>query len=141
MNDIQITQYSAADFEAVNNLWVMVGMGGAERGDTQQVIERTLNMGGILYLMRKNNQIIGTSWITSDARRLYLHHMCIHPDFQGQGLGRKLLNRCMEWAENTGLQIKLEVNPTNQNAVHLYQSVGFKLLGDYQVFIVRSYNN
>ena len=109
-NQISFRNYTPADFDEVMNLWKLTGMGGAERGDNNDVIMRTINAGGNLTLMIKNNKIIGTFWLTHDNRRTFLHHFGIHPDFQGQGLSKSLMDKCIEEIKKIGYQVKLEVH-------------------------------
>ncbi|ALO17006.1 Acetyltransferase YpeA [Salinivirga cyanobacteriivorans] len=135
----EILSYLPGDFNEISKFWNKLGLGGAERGDDEQVIERTINHGGAFFVMRVGNRLIGTAWITSDHRRLYLHHMGIHPEYQNQQLGYKLLEHCIQWSEKQGLQLKLEVHQSNKGAVHLYKKAGFKRLGDYDVYIIRDY--
>ena len=135
--------YRTEDFEAVNYIWQQTGMGGAIRGDDQDVILRTIEMGGRLILLENTakNEIIGTSWVTQDGRRIYLHHFGILPDYQGKGFAKILLDASLKFAKGTGLQIKLEVHEDNEIARNLYVKGGFKYLGDYNVYIIRKYDN
>jgi RimJ/RimL family protein N-acetyltransferase len=57
--------------------------------------------------------------------------MYVHDDFEGQGIGRALLNECMREARGmVGLErVLLTVTSTNLSARHLYASAGFELLG------------
>ncbi|HOZ29642.1 MAG TPA: GNAT family N-acetyltransferase, partial [Bacteroidales bacterium] len=128
-----------ADYDAVLNVWKQTDMGGAHRGDDLQVIHNTLKVGGELFVLIDNesNRLIGTSWITNDSRRLYLHHFGILPEYQGKGLSNLLMDESMNYARDLKLQIKLEVHKNNEIARELYQKYGFKYLGDYEVFIVR----
>ncbi len=109
------------------------------RGDTAEVIERTLAAGGRLLVLEEapGGSLLGTSWLTSDARRLYLHHFAIRPANQGRGLAHSLLEASLRVAQETGLQIKLEVHRENRRAIELYRKAGFAPLGDYDVYIVR----
>ena len=83
---------------------------------------------------------MGTSWITNDGRRLYLHHFGIKPEFQGQNLSKQLLKVSLNFAKKSRLQIKLEVHKKNKIALNLYKNSGFNYLGDYEVFIIRDYS-
>lgn len=85
--------------------------------------------------------IIGTAWITSDHRRLHLHHMGVDSRHQNQGLGTQLLHRCLEWSREKGLQLKIEVHVDNPKAIHIYEKAGFERLGDYDVYIVRNHKD
>jgi len=122
-------------------LWKETGLGDEKRGDDEQIILNTLKYGGkfILMLEQDTKQLIGTSWITNDQRRLYLHHFGIGKIFQGKGLSKPLLEESLKFAGKTGLQIKLEVHKDNSVARQLYEKYNFKYLGDYFVYIIRKY--
>jgi [ribosomal protein S18]-alanine N-acetyltransferase len=136
-----VRSFKDSDYDAVLELWKQTDMGGAHRGDNLQVINDTLKNGGALYVLICNDTdtLIGTSWITNDSRRLYLHHFGVLPSYQGRGLSKLLMEESMKYARDTKLQIKLEVHKQNAVARHLYEKFGFKFLGDYDVFIVREY--
>jgi ribosomal protein S18 acetylase RimI-like enzyme len=141
--DYTIRDYKAADFEEVNNLWVATEMGGIERGDDNEVIQRTIKSGGKLIILEHNptKELIGTSWLTHDNRRVYLHHFGIRPDYQGKGLSKILFNESLDFAKSLKMQIKLEVHKNNLKATELYKKGGFQYLGDYRVFIIRDLEN
>jgi ribosomal-protein-alanine N-acetyltransferase len=141
MHSFFIDQYQADDYPQIAMLWNELGLGGAQRGDDADVISRTLKNNGAFFVVRMKQRIIGTAWITNDQRRLYLHHMGVAKEFQNQGVGMELLKECVSWSKSLGLQLKLEVNPSNESAVHLYKKIGFKHLGDYDVYIIRDYND
>ena len=133
-----IRDYTPKDFDAVNNVWQLTEMGGAHRGDNAQTIARTIACGGAIFcLCTSKNEVIGTAWITNDARRLYLHHFGILPQFQGNKLSHILMEAVMKFARETAMQIKLEVHVSNLAANALYEKYKFKYLGDYKVLIVR----
>jgi ribosomal protein S18 acetylase RimI-like enzyme len=138
--DFFVRKFVNEDYEQVLHVWQETAMGGAQRGDDLKVIENTLNQGGDLFVLveKESDKVIGSSWITNDSRRLYLHHFGILPEFQGKGLSHLLMKVSMDLARELKLQIKLEVHKNNQIASKLYESYGFQYLGDYQVFIVRN---
>ena len=57
--------------------------------------------------------------------------MMVHPDFQGQGVGRALLEAAIDLAENWLhlTRIELEVFPDNVAALGLYERCGFEVEG------------
>jgi len=58
--------------------------------------------------------------------------MWIRPDSRGLGLGRRLLDCCLEEARALGCRIlKLDSERRLEAAVHLYRSYGFKEIPDY----------
>ncbi len=140
---LRTRDYRPDDFEAVEALWNATGMGGAVRGDDHPVIQKTIRQGGKLVILENENtgEIIGTSWLSQDGRRIYLHHFGIKPEYQGRGYSKLLLKSSLDFAKQTGLQIKLEVHEDNKVARDLYIKAGFKYLGDYDVYIIRNYDN
>jgi ribosomal protein S18 acetylase RimI-like enzyme len=134
-----IRDYNESDYLLMVSLWESLGLGGTHRGDDAKIIDRTLKMGGSLLLMveSESDKIIGTSWLTIDGRRTYLHHFGIHHDYQGKGLSKELLKASLERAKSFGMQIKLEVHRDNARALNLYKNAGFTYLGDYLVYMIR----
>ena len=140
-NRFLIRAYEPADYKGVIHVWEVTGIGGAARADNDVVIKESLDMGGEFLVMidTTTNNLVGTSWMTFDGRRLYLHHFGINPDFQNQGLGQKLASATMNLAKQKNRQIKLEVHRNNKTAIALYKKQGFKYLGDYDVYIIRDF--
>jgi ribosomal protein S18 acetylase RimI-like enzyme len=137
-----IRDYNEEDYNAVAQLWMLTDQGNPDRGDTNEVIHRTLQHGGkflILELKSKNeiDKIIGTLWMTNDGRRVFMHHLGILPEYQGKGYSKLLLGEALHYIKKTGLQVKLEVHSSNIRAVKLYGKFGFKLLVGYGVYIIR----
>ena len=118
-------------------------MGNPARGDSSDTIKRTLQMGGKLLVMKSKStgKICGTSWMTYDGRRILLHHFGILPEFQGKGLSKILLGESLKFVKSKDTQVKLEVHSDNSKAIELYRKFGFKLLGDFNVYIIRDVSN
>jgi ribosomal protein S18 acetylase RimI-like enzyme len=134
-----LRSYIEGDFSQVALLWEKTGMGNRQRGDDARTIERSIKLGGSLIILEEKNsgKICGTSWMTFDGRRIHLHHFCIHPDYQGNGLSKILLIGSLEFVKSKGCQVKLEVHESNTRAINLYKKFGFEYLGDYDVYIIR----
>ena len=138
--NISISDYTKSDYQGLIKLWEDIHLGGASRGDTHEIIEDSIKIGGRLFVVKEmSGRIIGSSWITTDKRRNYLHHFGIREEYRGNGLAQELLERSLEFSRRNGLQIKLEVHRNNIKAVRLYENYKFKYLGDYLVYIIRNY--
>jgi [ribosomal protein S18]-alanine N-acetyltransferase len=132
-----IDAFNAEIFRQVVDIWQRSGVGNPARGDSFEVVQRTIKHGGKIFTLQENNTIIGTVWLTHDFRRLYIHHMAMHPNWQGKGLSHLLLEAALEYAHELGYQAKLEVERQNLPAKHLYEKYGFQNLGDFLVLIKR----
>lgn len=139
MKKVNIRDYKPDDYENIQEIWKETGVGGSHRGDNKKIIEDSIQIGGKLLVLENNvdNKLIGTSWITFDGRRLHLHHIAVLPQYQQMGYGSMLTRKSLEYAKEKGYQIKLEVHQSNTNAIEIYKKIGFKRLGDYDIYIVR----
>lgn len=139
MKDIVARDYKPTDYQGVQNVWIKSGVGGAHRGDDQAIIEDSLRLGGKLIVLEDKSieSIIGTSWMTFDGRRIHLHHIGVLPEYQNKGYGKLLTRKSLEFAKEKGYQIKLEVKDNNVKAIEIYKKLGFRRLGDYDIYIVR----
>ncbi len=135
-----IRDYMPGDFASLKRLWEATHMGQPERGDSAEVIERCNALGGKLLVLTdgESEEIIGSSWMTWDGRRIYLHHFAILPSHQNRGLGRELAEKSLRWIREKGQQVKLEVHKQNHIAKRLYEKLGFFSFPDYDIYMIRN---
>ena len=74
--------------------------------------------------------VSGYCIVSIAAGEAHLLNLCIHPSCQRLGYGRRLLVEGLAQARGTGVEtVFLEVRPSNDTAISLYHSLGFKLIG------------
>jgi|GEM_PF-84592 len=136
-----IRDFLPDDFTQLKLLWEDTGLSYPERGDDLETIEETLRMGGRLLVMvdKRDGSIIGSSWMTCDGRRMFLHHFGIRTDWQNKGLGTKLAEACMAYLKTKHKQVKLEVHKDNTTAIRLYKKFGFFEFENYRTFMIRAF--
>jgi ribosomal protein S18 acetylase RimI-like enzyme len=79
-----------------------------------------------------------STWKAAPA--LNLHDLAVHPDFRGQGIGRRLLQAVAAHARATGCcRVTLEVRIDNSPARQLYLSEGFRAGDHPQEFWVKHF--
>lgn len=77
------------------------------------------------YVAVVDGRLVGFAHVGIDRGRAHLG-MAILDGFRGQGIGRRLLDGCVEWAREHGAhKVDLEVWPHNEAAIALYQRAGF----------------
>ena len=60
----------------------------------------------------------------------YIDHLAVNENYRGQGIGRALMERAIEWAKARGFSgITLETQDNNVPACRFYASCGFELRG------------
>jgi RimJ/RimL family protein N-acetyltransferase len=84
-----------------------------------------------ILLAELDGQIVGLLDFTTKKRKKISHTgefgMSVHPDFQGKGIGNKLIETFLNWAtEKSGIEkIILSVFASNEKAINLYKKFGF----------------
>jgi ribosomal-protein-alanine N-acetyltransferase len=75
-------------------------------------------------------QLIGMAALWAILEEAHIILMAVHPQYQGQGLGRLLLWGLLQGAQQGHLShATLEVRASNQRAIALYQTFGFTTVG------------
>ena len=75
-------------------------------------------------------RVIGFASFWAILKEAHITLLAIHPDFQGQGLGKLLLNHLLSEIDKRHLSAAtLEVSEKNFKALNLYQKFGFKEAG------------
>lgn len=87
------------------------------------VIEENENIIGELTVNYKNHEL---ETETIPNRRVYLEAFRVDKKYQGQGLGQKLINYCIDYLANIGYtEFTIGVEDDNKVAKHIYFKLGF----------------
>jgi ribosomal protein S18 acetylase RimI-like enzyme len=85
---------------------------------------------GVITLNEDQPSEYGSISWNDEGRPLVVHRLCIDPEFQGQGLAKRLMEFAEDYArENNFTSIRLDAFPDNSRAVALYDSLNYQLLG------------
>lgn len=83
------------------------------------------NKNQTIYLILKDEIVVGdTSYEKKPDGSVYLSGLVIEPEFQGQGIGHKVMDIIMEELKDIKT-ITLVTHPENSVAIRLYLSFGF----------------
>jgi ribosomal-protein-alanine N-acetyltransferase len=81
-------------------------------------------------VLEVGKNLTGYGIMSIAADEAHLLNLCVHPNAQRMGYGRRLLNALLLKAEDADVEkIFLEVRPSNLVALRLYRSVGFEQIG------------
>ena len=71
-----------------------------------------------------NNKLIGlVNCITDKCMTAYFHYLLVNPNYQGKGIGKRLLNKILNKYENHETKVLVSY----EESVPFYQKNGFKL--------------
>lgn len=91
---------------------------------TQQQFQESLHSYHCTVL-EQYGKVVGFCILQSVLDEANLLLIAIHPEYQGQGLGYKLLESSIKMLANNPIQIFLEVRESNSHAIALYEKMGF----------------
>jgi ribosomal-protein-alanine N-acetyltransferase len=96
----------------------------------EEVIEECLRVGYNCWVVDLGGEIAAHGIMSIGAEECHVLNLCVHPDWQRMGLGRRLLRRLMALAQDKGADTAfLEVRISNVQARGLYVSEGFCEIG------------
>jgi putative acetyltransferase len=119
-----------ASFERLNEEWIVryFALEDADREVLGDPVKHILEPGGQIWFASADGQTVGCCALIREEPGIYLvAKMGVSESYQGQGIGRKLLEAVIAGAKEMGAsRLYLESNTKLGSAVHLYESVGFR---------------
>jgi N-acetylglutamate synthase len=125
---ITIRPLAIADYDAVVALWrqaegVEVAEGD-DRGDVAGYLQRNP---GLSRVAQRDGQIVGALLCGHDGRRGIIYHLAVARECRGRGVGRQLVNECVEGLRACGIRRAiLLVAKDNTGGREFWLSTGFE---------------
>lgn len=69
------------------------------------------------------------------GRSIFIEEIFVDAQYRGQGIGHKFLDYCVSLVDGDTRRIRLEATRSNEKAIALYRSYGFKEL-DYMQMVI-----
>lgn len=92
--------------------------------------ELTENRVARSVVVRIGRQLTGYLCLWEIGHEIHITNLAVHPSFRRRGIARALLGSILEEARRSGVELVfLEVRPTNVEALNLYESLGFRVIG------------
>ena len=108
-----------------------------QRISSDKTYEELIEQSDCKVCISDNSEIIGMAFLVPNGNPTdiyekewsYIRFVSVHPDFGGQGIGRKLTTLCIDKArENGEATVALHTSEIMSNAMHIYESLGFTIL-------------
>ena len=89
----------------------------------------------MIFVVSLDNKIVGMATIDilndifKNIKYGYVNNVCIDPDYQGQGLSKKLMNKISEYGISNNLEYIMLTSNKKRIAAHgLYKSMGYEVV-------------
>ena len=103
--NIDTREFSISDYDAAVELWQRVeGLEIAEGDDKESVAQFLARNLGLSRLATDGSRMVGVALCGHDGRRGHIYHLAVDPAYQGCGLGKRLLDECLEGLRRAGLK-------------------------------------
>ncbi|TQI66202.1 GNAT family N-acetyltransferase [Clostridium sp. KNHs216] len=102
-----------------------------------------------LHKALRNSSTVITAWnedrLVGLARALddselvaYVHYVLVHPEFQGHGIAKELLNRVKDKYKNF---LYIELMPEEKKNVSFYKKLGFQVMPEGTAMLLANYSH
>lgn len=123
---MEIREFALSDYEDVIDLWQRAGLS-LSRSDSIEGIKRKLERDSELFLVvEEDKQIIGAVMGCFDGRRGWVNHLAIDPDFQGNQIGKNIMDELERRFREVGCEkVNLLISMDNTKVQGFYERLGF----------------
>ena len=123
----------ATAFRTLNEEWITryFTLEVKDRETLNDPVHSILLKGGYIFMAYAGAEAVGCVALIPMRDGVYeISKMAVSPNLRGRGIGRRLLQHAIEQARNIGARsLFLGSNTRLKDAVHLYESVGFRHVG------------
>jgi ribosomal-protein-alanine N-acetyltransferase len=97
---------------------------------TLGIFRDCLRAGYGCWVLAHAAEVVGYAVLSVAAAEAHVLNVCVAPEEQGKGHGRRLMKRLVDLARwHRAERIFLEVRPSNRTAMALYDDLGFNEIG------------
>jgi len=97
---------------------------------TPNIFRDCLRVGYYCCVIENAGDLVGHAVMSYAVGECHILNVCIHPEYQRQGLGRRVIERLLEVGQQNAVRIAfLEVRLSNTGAYRLYEDLGFTEVG------------
>lgn len=129
---VELAVMGPGDFDEVEFLWRASPGVGLYPGDDRESIARFLERNpGLSFVARDGDRTVGAVLCGHDGRRGYITHLAVAPSHRREGIGERLVERCLAALRREGIEkAHLFVFEHNMGARAFWRRLGWHERGD-----------
>lgn len=122
-----IRLFAEKDRAKVKALWAECNLIVPHNDPDEDIDRSQLYANADLFVLELENEIVGSVFVSHDARRGLVYYLGILPSNQGKGYGKSLMQQAEEWIKQQGMnKIHLFVRSTNLKTLEFYAALDYK---------------
>lgn len=126
MINLTISEDKNISLDQILNLYTANKWSSAEKPD---LLEKALKNSHSLVSVWNDDILVGLgNAITDGYLVVYFPHLLVHPDYQGMGIGKMIMEKMQEIYGSFHMQMLI----SDHNTIDFYQKIGFSRAGNTQ---------
>jgi ribosomal protein S18 acetylase RimI-like enzyme len=112
---------------AVVDLWRECNLIVPQNDPVVNICKKADYQPGLFLVALLDGHVVGSVMTGYEGHRGWLNYLAVLPEYQGQGYGRKLVEKAIAELKKLGcLKVNLEVRKSNSSVIDFYMHLGFK---------------
>jgi ribosomal protein S18 acetylase RimI-like enzyme len=123
---MQIRSYSESDETAVIELWRQCELTRPWNDPRKDIQRKLTTQPELFFIGEQDGNIIATAMAGYDGHRGWVNYLAVDPAYQGEGIGRRLMQHVEESLAAIGCpKLNLQIRASNQSALAFYERIGY----------------
>jgi ribosomal protein S18 acetylase RimI-like enzyme len=123
---VTIRDITDADIAAVKALWIASGVGRPWNDPDKDIAFARRNAHSTVLVADLDGRVVATTMVGEDGHRGWVYYVATDPAFQGQGLGRQMMDAAETWLRARGVwKLQLLVRADNSAVKEFYERLGY----------------
>jgi ribosomal protein S18 acetylase RimI-like enzyme len=125
---IHTREFCISDYDAAVQLWDRVeGLEIAEGDEREGIAQFLARNPGLSRVAVDGSAIVGVALCANDGRRGHIYHLAVDPAHQGWGLGKRLLDECLDGLRRAGIKrVIIMVADDNERGAKFWEHVSWE---------------
>lgn len=125
--NFEIARYGSEFQGAVVDLWRKCSLIVPQNDPVVDIRKKVDHQPGLFFVALLDGRVVGSVMAGYEEHRGWLNYLAVLPEYQGQGYGRKLVEKAIAELRKLGcLKVNLEVRKSNSSVIDFYIHLGFK---------------
>jgi ribosomal protein S18 acetylase RimI-like enzyme len=125
--DVVIRDISHDDIESVIALWHASGIVRPWNDPAKDIAFARRDTNSTVLVADLSGRVVATAMVGEDGHRGWVYYLAADPDYQGNGLGRTMMDAAETWLAARGVwKVQLLVREDNVAVKQFYEHLGYR---------------